>query len=582
MNTAKSKYIKLRITGVGIFFAVCLAFIGAKAGYLQIYQRSWLAKKASDQYERPFKESGRRGTIYDANLREMAVSINVTSIAAYPPRILNKIAAVKTVAKALDMDANLLKRKLFSNKPFIWIKRQATPNEVYAVKSLNLEGIGFLSEHSRFYPQKTLAAQTIGFTGMDGNGLEGIEFYYDAQLKGSDREFMVLKDALGQGFNAEKTTEADYGGRNLVLTIDQAIQYITEKALQEAVADNSAKSGIAVIMAPRTGAILAMAHYPLLNPNSYEKFDRNLWRNRAITDPFEPGSTMKVFTVTAAIEHGNCTPNTVFYCENGEYRIGKNIIHDTHPHGWLSLEDIVKYSSNIGAYKIGKKTGSEALYKTLKDFGFGDKTGINCPGETQGTLIPYKKWSAIDAGAISFGQGISASPLQLVSAISAIANDGVLMKPFIVQAILDQRGRTVKRFEPAPVRQAITSETADAVKKILISVTEKDGTGFNAALDGYTVCGKTGTAQKTDETGRYAKGKYISSFVGFAPVENPEIAVLVILDEPTKNHYGGIVAAPAFSKIVQETLTYMNVPPKNRKTDRLTVSKPPEKNKVVI
>lgn len=573
MNTAKTKNIKLRITVIGVFFAVCLASIGAKAGYLQIYQRSWLAKKAADQYERPFKESGKRGTIYDANLREMAVSINITSIAAYPPKISNKIAAAKTIAKALDMNPNLIKGKLFSKKPFVWIKRQATPNEVHAVKNLNLEGIGFLSEHSRFYPQKTLAAQTIGFTGIDGNGLEGIEFYYDAQLKGSDREFIILKDALGQGFNAEKSGEADNGGRNLVLTIDQAIQYITEKALQEAVADNSAKSGIAIVMAPGTGAVLAMAHFPLLNPNSYEKFDKHLWRNRAITDPFEPGSTMKIFTVAAAMEHGNCTPDTIFYCENGEYRIGKDTIHDTHPHGWLSVEDIIKYSSNIGAYKIGKKTGSKALYTTLKDFGFGDKTGINCPGETQGTLIPYKKWSAIDAGAICFGQGISASPLQLISAVSAIANDGMLMKPFVVQAILDQKGRVVKRFEPEPVRQSISSETADAVKKILMSVITKEGTGFNAALDGYTVCGKTGTAQKINEKGEYAKGKYISSFVGFAPVEKPEIAVLVILDEPMKNHYGGIVAAPAFSKIAQETLTYLNVPPKNRKTDKLTVSK---------
>jgi len=573
MNTTKSKYLKLRITLVGIFFAACLALIGVKAGYLQIYQSSWLAKKASDQYERPFKETGKRGTIYDANLREMAVSINVTSIAAYPPRISNKNATAKAVAKALGMDVNLLKKNLFSNKPFIWIKRQATPNEVYSVNRLNLEGIGFLSEHSRFYPQKTLAAQTIGFTGIDGKGLEGIEFYYDEQLKGSDREFIIFKDALGQEFDAEKTVQTDYGGRNLVLTIDQAIQYISEKALQEAVVDNSAKSGIAVVMVPGTGAILAMAHYPLLNPNSYKKFDKHLWRNRAITDPFEPGSTMKIFTVAAAIERGNCTPNTIFDCENGEYKIGKNIIHDTHPHGLLTLGDIVKYSSNIGAYKIGKKTGSEALYRTLKDFGFGDKTGINCPGETQGTVIPYKKWRAIDAGAISFGQGISASPLQLVSAVSAIANDGILMKPYIVQAILDQRGRTIKRFGPEPVRQAISSETADAVKKILMSVITKDGTGFNAALDGYTVCGKTGTAQKVNEKGEYAKGKYISSFVGFAPVEKPEIAVLVIIDEPTKNHYGSIVAAPAFSKIAQETLTYLNVPPRSKKTDRFTVSK---------
>jgi len=572
MNTAKTNYIKLRITVVGILFAVCLAFIGAKAGYLQIYQRSWLAKKASDQYERPFKESGKRGTIYDANLREMAVSINVTSIAAYPRKIQDIAATAKMLANSLNIDSKILQKKLLAKKAFIWVKRQATPKEVSAVKSLNLDGIGFLSETSRFYPQKTLAAQTIGFTGLDGNGLEGIEFYYDNQLKGSSFEYVVLKDALGQGFNSEKTT-TDYSGKNIVLTIDQTIQYITEKALKEAVDENAAKSGIAVVMSPKTGAIISIAQYPSLNPNSYENFDRHLWRNRAITDPFEPGSTMKIFTAAAAIEHGNCTPNTVFYCENGEFKIGKDIIHDTHPYGWLTLKEVVKLSSNIGAYKIGKKTGPESLYGTLKDFGFGEKTGINCPGETQGILIPYKKWSAIDVGAISFGQGISASPLQIISAVSAIANDGLLMKPYIVQAIMDQKGITVSRFDPIPVRQAVSSTTAGKLKDILMSVTEKDGTGFNAALEGYTVCGKTGTAQKTNEKGQYAKGKFISSFVGFAPAENPEIAVLVILDEPMKNHFGGIVAAPAFSKIAQETLTYLNVPPKNRKNDRLTVSK---------
>lgn len=451
MRAVETKYIKFRITIVGFIFTAFLSAIGAKAGYLQIYQSSWLAKKASAEYERPFKEFGKRGTIFDANLREMAVSINATSIAAYPRKIQDPAATAKMLANPLNMDSRILQGKLLAKKPFIWVKRQATPKEVNAVKSLNLDGIGFLSETSRFYPQKTLAAQTIGFTGMDGNGLEGIEFYYDNQLKGSDFEYVVLKDALGQGFDSEKTT-ADYSGKNIVLTIDQTIQYITEKALKEAVDENFAKSGIAVVMSPRTGAILSIAQYPSLNPNSYEKFDRHLWRNRAITDPFEPGSTMKIFTAAAAIEHGNCSENTIFFCENGEYRIGKNTIHDTHPYGWLTLKEVVKLSSNIGAFKVVNKTGPEYLYKTLKNFGFGEKTGINCPGETSGTVSSYKNWRAIDVGTIAFGQGISASPLQLVSAVSAIANDGILMKPYIVQAIMDQKGFTVSRFDPIQVQ----------------------------------------------------------------------------------------------------------------------------------
>jgi len=572
MRAVETKYIKFRITIVGFVFTALLSAIGAKAGYLQIYQSSWLSKKASAQYERPFKELGKRGTIFDANLREMAVSTNATSIAVYPHKIQDTAAIAKMLANSLNMDFKILQRRLLAKKPFIWVKRQATPKEVNAVKSLNLDGVGFLSETSRFYPQKTLAAQTIGFTGLDGKGLEGIEFYYDNQLKGSDFEYVVLKDALGQGFTSEKTT-TDYSGKNIVLTIDQTIQYITEKALKEAVDENFAKSGIAIVMSPKTGAILSIAQYPSLNPNSYEKFDRHLWRNRAITDPFEPGSTMKVFTAAAAIEHGDCSENTTFFCENGEYRIGKHVIHDTHPHGWLTLKEVVKLSSNIGAIKVVQKTGSESLYKTLKNFGFGEKTGINCPGETSGTVTPYKNWRTIDVGTISFGQGISASPLQLISAVSAIANDGILMKPYIVQAIMDQKGLTVDRFDPIQVRQAVSSATANKLKDILMSVTEKDGTGFNAALDGYTVCGKTGTAQKTDETGRYAKGKYISSFIGFTPAENPEVAILVMVDEPTKSHYGGIVSAPAFKKIAQETLTYLNIQPKNREAGKLRVSR---------
>ncbi|MFH2045738.1 MAG: penicillin-binding protein 2 [Pseudomonadota bacterium] len=572
MRNANKQYIKLRITIVGIFFAFCLVAIVAKAGYLQIYQSSWLAEKAANQYEKPFKETGKRGTIYDANLREIAVSVDTISIAAYPAKITDKTIAAKKIAKSLNMSADFVKRTLSSGKPFVWIKRKATPKEVYAVRSLDIEGMCFLSEHNRVYPQKTLAAQAIGFTGTDGNGLEGLEFYFDNQLKGTNGNSIVLKDALGQGFDTEKNP-GNYNGNNLVLTIDQAIQYITETALKEAVVDSSAKSGIAMVMVPKTGAILAMAHYPSLNPNSFTKFDKQLWRNRAITDPFEPGSTMKIFTAAAAIEHGNCKPNTIFYCENGEYKVGKDIIHDTHPYGWLTVKDIIKYSSNIGAYKIVKKIGPKALHKTLKDFGFGEKTGINCPGETSGFLSSYKNWRMIDVGAISFGQGISASPLQLISATSAIANNGLLMKPYIVQAISDHKGKTIKRFEATPVRQAISSKSANTITKILMAVTTKEGTGFNATLDGYTVCGKTGTAQKIDKTGKYARNKYIASFIGFAPVEDPEIAILVIVDEPRKNHYGGIVAAPAFKKIAQETLTYLNILPNNRETDRIRVSR---------
>ena len=280
---------------------------------------------------------------------------------------------------------------------------------------------------------------------------------------------------------------------------------------------------------------------------------------------------MKIFSAAAAIESGNAFPNSIFFCENGAYKIGQEVVHDTRPYGWLSLQQIIKHSSNIGAVKVIEITGPESLYKSLRDFGFGAKTGIDCPGETSGSLSPFKQWAKIDAGTISFGQGISVSALQLASAASAIANEGLLMKPYIVQAITDQNGRLLKSFDPRTVRRVVSEKTARTLVRIMQTVITKGGTGVKAAIEGYSVCGKTGTAQKIDENGEYSDGKFISSFVGFAPAEKSEVAILVVIDEPQDQHYGSIVAAPVFRKIAHKILTYMNIPPKS-KTNRLIVS----------
>jgi cell division protein FtsI (penicillin-binding protein 3) len=268
-----------------------------------------------------------------------------------------------------------------------------------------------------------------------------------------------------------------------------------------------------------------------------------------------------IFLASAAIESGLCNSNTIFYCENGRYKVGRNFIHDTHEYGWLSLQQIVKYSSNIGTVKIAERIGKDNLYNTLRNFGFGEKTGIDCPGETVGTMSPQSRWSKIDTCVISFGQGISVSAIQLITAVSSIANDGILMKPYVVKAITDRNGRLIKNFHPQKVRTVISPETARTVKKIMQTVIDEGGTGVNAALRGYTVCGKTGTAQKVDKNGGYARGKYVSSFVGFAPAENPAVAILIAVDEPQEAHYGGTVAAPAFRKIASDTLNYLNIPP---------------------
>ncbi len=555
---------RMRIVIIGVFFFILYAAVGAGATYFQIFCKSWLPQKAAAQYEKSHTFREKRGTIYDRKHKELAVTIDVSSIAAHPVNVKDPKKAANDLARILKIDKSALLKKLSSRKSFAWIKRRISPKDARSVKDLNIAGVELLTEHSRIYPNKILAAQVLGFSGTDHNGLEGLEFFYDTNLKGRVVTHRVIKDALGRGFKTEDNSFKAGIGNNIILTIDQTIQYITERALKETALEFSAKSAMAIVMDPKTGAILALTHFPSFNPNSFQDFDRETWRNRAITDPFEPGSTMKIFLAAAAIESGTCSGNTIFYCEGGKYKVDRNYVHDTHPHKWLSLQQIVKYSSNIGAVKVTEKMGAELLYNTLRSFGFGSKSGIDCPGETAGSLSSHKRWSKIDAGAISFGQGISVSAIQLITAVSAIANDGIIMKPYIVQAITDENGSIIKAFAPTKVRTAISASTAARVKKIMGTVTTEKGTGVNAALESYSVCGKTGTAQKIDKTGGYSEDKYIASFVGFAPEKDPSIAILIVVDEPKSNHYGGIVAAPVFKKVAQETFSYINVQGQNK------------------
>ena len=572
MTTTATTRTRLRTGIVGALFLTALLAISAQAVRLHVFEGAWLSERAAREYERAMVVQGKRGAITDRNGSPLAVSIDSPSIAAYPRQITDRHAAAKQLSSALNQPLRDVVRKLDPKRSFVWLKRQATPRQAETVQALGIKGVDFITEHSRYYPNKTLAAQLVGFSGIDGHGLEGMEFYFDAILKGGEQEITILKDALGRRFEGAGLPVDLAGGNNVVLTIDRTIQHITQKALDASATQFGAQSGMAIVMAPATGEVLALAHYPFFNPNSYRSFERELWRNRAITDPFEPGSTMKIFSVAAAIDSGVCSPSTIFYCENGEYRIGRNTIHDTKSHGWLSLQQIIKYSSNIGSVKITEKLGPRQLHAYLNAFGFGRRSGVTCPGETAGSLSPFKSWSAIDLGAISFGQGISVSAIQLIAAASAIANDGLLMKPMLVREITGRNGETVKRFSPEPVRRVVSSHSAATVRRILKTVITAGGTGVNAALKGYSVCGKTGTAQKIDSSGTYAKGRYLSSFVGLVPADQPELAILVLLDEPTVQTYGGIVAAPAFRQIALETLSYLNIPPRPD-ADRLRVSR---------
>lgn len=550
-----------RIMMAGLVLAACYLTIAGKAVYLQVIEDSRLKSRASGEYSSSAEFREKRGTIYDVNMRELAASTRVVSIGAHPARIENPKKAASEIARHLDMDAAKVAGRLNTDRPFVWIRRDAAPERARDLKNQFSNSLALFDNYSRVYPNKTLGAQILGFVGVDGNGLEGLEYYYDRQLSGAVRESTFIRDALGRILQQSEAKSGQGPGNNLVLTIDRNIQYITEETLKKTVLKFNGDSGMAMVMDPRTGAVRAMAHYPGFNPNAFTRFPRQTWRNRAISDSFEPGSTLKVFLAAAALESGLCFPGTRVDCEDGSYAVGGHTLRDLHPNEELTLAEVIKYSSNIGAVKIAERIGPENLYNTLSDFGFGEKTGIDCPGETEGRLRHYRNWRPVDHATISFGQGLSVSGVQLLSAVSAIANQGVLMKPRMVKAITDANGRVVKSFEPEVRRRVVTEATARDVKDMMQSVTETDGTGSQASPRGFRVCGKTGTAQILNSRGTYEDSEYNALFVGFAPAGSPELAVLVMVKDPKVNHYGGVVAAPAFAEIVRESFNYMNIAP---------------------
>lgn len=550
-----------RILIAGLVLAACYMTIAGKAVYLQLFEDTMLSSRASGQYSRRVEFREKRGTIYDANLRELAASARVVSVGAHPGKISDHKKAADIMARFLDMNSSEIIKKLSTDKPFVWVRRDAAPDRAREIKKQIGGGVALIDSFSRIYPNKTLAAQILGFSGIDGNGLEGLEYYYDHELNGDVHESTFIKDALGRIFQSSEAESARAGGRNLVVTLDRNIQYIAEEALKKSVLKFNADSGLAVVMSPQTGAIKAVAHYPTFNPNAFTLFPRQTWRNRAVSDAFEPGSAMKVFLAAAALESGVCSAETRVDCENGTYPVGSHTIRDIHPHEELSLAEIVKYSSNIGAVKVAELIGPEKLYNTLGDFGFGEKTGIDCPGETEGRLRHYRNWKGIDNATIAFGQGLSVSAIQLLSAVSSIANHGVLMKPFLVKAVTDANGKILQSYEPEVRRRSISSETARQLKEIMLTVTQPDGTGALASPEGYSVCGKTGTAQILNSSGTYENCEYNSVFVGFAPAASPELAVLVVVEAPKVNHYGGVVASPVFAEIIRESFNYINIAP---------------------
>ncbi len=550
-----------RLAVVQVLLILAIFALGAKSFEIQIFQAEELARKAENDYSKFVRIKGERGEILDRKMNKLATSAAAISITACPAKIENPAATAKKLSKILGLNSRKLEKKLSSRHMFAWVARGVPPGQAERIRNLKLHHIYFEKDFKRFYPNRELAAQVIGFTGSEDSGLEGLEFQFNDTLEGRSGEIRLRRSGKGEFIGLDNDKRAGLKGKSIVLTIDKKIQYLSEQSLEAAVRAHQARSGMALVMRPATGELLSAAHYPRFNPNNFKGIKTDVFRNRSVTDAFEPGSVIKVITAAAALEKG-FSPRSIFFCENGNYRIGRFTIHDTHPHDWLSISQIIKYSSNIGSTKIIETIGDKALYQNLKAFGFGSKTQVGCPGETTGNLPSYEKWSRIDAGSISFGQGISVSALQLISSISAIANNGMLMKPMLIKKVLSNNGTPLKINLPQAVRQVISKQTATQVKKMMSLVVQKEGTGEKAAMDGYTVCGKTGTAQKAliHEKG-YSKDKYISVFAGFAPMEKPELAILVVVDEPQKNYYGGEVAAPVFKTIMAESFNYLNIPP---------------------
>ncbi len=563
MMDRREKWTRVRIRLTGALFVAIFVLVAARAFYLQVIKKESLVKLAEKQHQRIVPLTPVRGAIFDRNNSPLAVSIEMDSCYAEPRNMEDQAEAAAKLAPLLSMSKEQVEKKLSGNKNFVWLQRRMDPDLVSRIKSLELEGVGFVKESKRFYPNSEVASHVVGFTGVDPEGLEGIERRYDSTILGGTGYLVTERDALGRDIDLKGTVvKSSAKGHNITLTLDKNIQYIAEKELTKAVETNGAKAGIALVMEPDTGRVLAMANYPNFNPNTYFKYPPQALRNRAITDSFEPGSTFKIFLVSSALEEKAIRPTDGFNCENGSYSIGGRTIHDTHRYGYLSVAQILKYSSNIGAAKIGTRLGQERLYTALTNFGFGEKSGIDLPGESGGYLRNKNQWFGVDLATISFGQGVSATAIQIATAVSAVANGGLLMKPYLVDKITDDDGNVLQSFAPEVKRRVISPETAKTVARMLEGVVVEGGTGVNAAVDGYRTAGKTGTAQKVDPvTHGYSVNKRTASFVGFVPLENPRLTILVVIDEPKTSPYGGVVAAPAFSAIAQQALCYLKVPP---------------------
>lgn len=562
---------RVRILIIFLAASIGYAAVAGKLVHLQVLRHAELTARAESQQESVIKLEPRRGTIYDRMGRELAVSLDVDSIYGVPSVVKNPRALARRLAPILNEDARSLARKLSGKKNFIWLRRKIDPARSDRVRALGLKKeLGILRESRRFYPNKALAGPLLGFTGMDNEGLEGIERQYDNVLRGVSGRMIAEKDAFGRmvfpggpGFQYKLPKP----GKDIVLTIDEVIQHIVEKELDKALTGSRARSGVCIVMSPLSGEVLAIsvragAHgRGSFNPNTPQRYRPAEWRNRAVTDAFEPGSIFKAVLAAAALEEKVVDPEDRLDCSTGSIKVANRVIRDAHKSGVLTFTDVIADSSNVGTIKVSLRLGKERFYKYITALGFGQKTGIDLPGEIQGLVKDYRLWSGVSIGSIAIGQEIGVTPIQMATAYAAIANGGMLLRPYVVSEIVDRDGGDGRTFGPHPLGRVISKATSRKLGKILQRVVE-NGTGQKARPSGYTAAGKTGTAQKIDErTGLYSKKKYMSSFVGFAPATAPKLVIFVMIDSPEGIVWGGSVAAPVFRAVAEQSLTYLQVPP---------------------
>jgi cell division protein FtsI (penicillin-binding protein 3) len=548
----------LIVAGVALLWTTA---IFVRLGYLQLYRHRDYLIRAQHQQQRTIEISPKRGAIYDRNMHALAMSIKVDSAFAIPSELKDRVLAASLLSGVLSVPRDVMESRLDSSQNFVWVERKLTTEKAEAITALNLKGVYTQPENKRFYPKADLASHVVGFVDVDEKGLGGIEYALDNHIRGKSEKIVMMADAHQKWFDGAEARRDR--GENVVLTLDEKIQYIAERELLTAINKTHALAGSVVVMNPNNGELLAVANWPTFNPNAAASgVDPEARMNRAVTALYEPGSTFKLITLAAAFDQGITNPDEVFDCENGATYVAGHKIHDHKRFGLLTVSDILALSSDVGAIKIAERLGAPKFYEYIKLFGFGSPTGVDMPGESRGIVRPLSNWSPISIGAISMGQEVGVTPIQLISAVSAIANGGMLYKPHIVAEV--RRGETALphdgAFAPGEPRRVIQPQTAATLRRLMEGVV-LNGTGKLARLNGWTAAGKTGSAQKIDtDTGRYSPTQLIASFTGFAPINNPAITILVSLDSPVGLHEGGMVAAPVFKRIAEQVLPYLDVP----------------------